>query len=265
MHNAAKYTEAGPRPGRRSPRGRDVVVEVRDDGMGIEPAEQESIFGMFVQLDTSLGRGAAGLGVGLTIARALVEMHGGSIGVEARGAARGRSSCRAADGVGGAAGRHRDRRSGEAARPGSPAARPPPASRKRAARGRRILVADDNVDFANSLANLLRLEGHQVRIAHDGRAALAAAGEQRPEVAFLDIGMPGLSGYELAASLRRDSATERIHLIAVTGWGQTSDKQRARDAGFDHHLVKPVDFDDILQLLATLPAPSGEPTPAAPT
>jgi signal transduction histidine kinase/ActR/RegA family two-component response regulator len=271
MHNAAKYTEAKGhiQVGVRR-EGSNVVVEVRDNGMGIAAAEQESIFGMFVQLDTSLGRGAAGLGVGLTIARQLVEMHGGSIGVESAGRGEGSvfrvvlptvsaGAAVAAPAIGG---------SGDASPAGlarGTASTTGAASETRSGCGRRILVADDNVDFANSLANLLRLEGHQVRIAHDGRAALAAAGEQRPEVAFLDIGMPGLSGYELAASLRRDSATERIHLIAVTGWGQTSDKQRARDAGFDHHLVKPVDFDDILQLLATLPAPSGEPTPAAPT
>jgi CheY-like chemotaxis protein/two-component sensor histidine kinase len=246
VHNAAKYTEAAGHVDvvlRRE--GAEVVVTVRDDGMGIEPAEQESIFGMFVQLDTSLGRGAAGLGVGLTIARRLVEMHGGSLGVESAGRGRGSTFRVALPTVAAPA----------------PAAAAEPAAPEAAsgAAARRVLVADDNVDFASSLARLLRLEGHEVAIAHDGDAALQAAAEAAPEIAFLDIGMPGLNGYQLAARLRADAATRGVHLVAVTGWGQESDKVRARDAGFDHHLVKPLDFGDVLKLLASLPASSGGP------
>ncbi|HEX2541058.1 MAG TPA: ATP-binding protein [Caldimonas sp.] len=249
LHNAAKYTPAGGRVevGVHQ-EGANVVVRVRDDGMGIDPSEQESIFGMFVQLDTSLGRGMAGLGVGLTIARQLVQMHGGTIAVESAGRGRGSTFQVVLPTIASPA---------EAA--ATPGARP-------AATGapRRVLVADDNVDFANSLANLFRLEGHAVRVAHDGQAAVAAVADFVPDVAFLDIGMPGLSGYDVAAQLRAGEATRGVHLVAVTGWGQSSDKERARAAGFDHHLVKPIDFANVVQLLATLPARTTVPTtPAA--
>jgi signal transduction histidine kinase/CheY-like chemotaxis protein len=246
LHNAAKYTAPGGQV-ELTVRGQGaaVSVSVRDDGVGIEKADQPAIFGMFVQLDTSLGRGAAGLGVGLTIAQQLVEMHGGSISVASEGAGRGSTFTVVLPTV--------------TAPLDAAAAAAPPAPRQPGAR-RLVLVADDNVDFANSFANLLRLEGHQVRIAHDGMAAAAAAAAAPvPDVAFLDIGMPGLSGYELAARFRSSVETRRMLLVAVSGWGQASDKERAREAGFDHHLVKPIEIGDVIDLLARAPAAGVEP------
>jgi CheY-like chemotaxis protein len=176
-------------------------------------------------------------------------MHGGAIGVESAGRGKGSTFQVVLPTMAGAA------------EPVLPATVRPVAGQA----PRRVLVADDNVDFANSLANLFRLEGHPVRIVHDGQAAFDVAAEFRPDVAFLDIGMPGLSGYELAARLRATDATRAIHLVAVTGWGQSSDKERAREAGFDHHLVKPVDFGEVVALLATLPSPTIEPSTRTPS
>ena len=121
--------------------------------------------------------------------------------------------------------------------------------------GRRLLVVDDNHDAANSLAMLLRLQGHEVVVAHDGYAALKVASESRPEMAFLDIGMPGMDGYELARRLRQQPGMEDVRLAAMTGWGQEEDRRRSREAGFDHHLVKPADPIVLQELLAALQRP----------
>ena len=240
LHNAARYTPRGgnvrlavrPQPGH-------VEVLVADDGIGIDPAQQALIFEMFAQVDTSLERGAAGLGVGLTIARQIVEMHDGAIRVDSPG-------------TGGGSVFAVTLPVAEAA-PAEPLAVPPASGNQRPTAAR-VLIADDNVDFSNSFGNLLRIEGHVVRVVHDGQAALAAAAEEPPDVAFLDIGMPGLNGYELASRLRAGSAARVPLLVAVTGWGQEADRRRARDAGFHQHLVKPIQIEQALALLR-MPGP----------
>ena len=237
LNNAAKYT----------PDGGDVTVtvaaadgwaevRVRDTGAGFAPDQLESVFVPFAQLTHSLERSHGGLGVGLALVRTLVELHGGTVAAASDGPGRG-----AAFVV----------RLPLTAAPLPPAA-PPPGPDARA--GRRVLVVDDNADAADSLSFLLEMFGHQVRTAHDGPAGLAAAAEFRPDVVFLDLGMPGMDGYQVAARLRGDPALSGVTLVALTGWGHDDDRRRTREAGFDHHLVKPVDADELRQLLAGGPA-----------
>ncbi|HEX4764184.1 MAG TPA: ATP-binding protein [Usitatibacter sp.] len=233
LNNAAKYTDPGGQILLSAAReGEDAVVRVRDNGVGLAPESLEQIFDMFVQVDRTLERSQAGLGVGLTLARRLVQLHEGSIEAHSDGAGRGSefvvrlplTFVRMADSPG----------TVEPARSGA---------------GRRVLLADDNVDFATSLGDLLSARGHEVRIAHDGAEALRAAEAFRPEVAFVDIGMPKVHGYEVARRMRASPGTARTLLVAVTGWGQENDRKRAREAGFDRHLVKPVDPGEIEAIL----------------
>lgn len=246
LNNSAKYTDPGGRIELAAAReGDEVVVSVRDNGIGLDPACIEQIFDMFVQVDRALDRTQAGLGVGLTLARRLVELHDGRI--EARSPGRGHGSefivrlpasfARMEQAPG-------SLRS-EASRPG----------------GRRVLLADDNEDFVDSMGALLASRGHEVRIAYNGAQALEMAREFRPEVAFLDIGMPRVHGYEVARRMRADPATARCLLVAVTGWGQENDRARARDAGFDRHLVKPVDPAEIAAILEAQAAGNAVLTP----
>jgi two-component system CheB/CheR fusion protein len=237
LDNAARYTQPGgcidlvvER------RGAEARVSVRDDGMGIPAEMLPKIFDLFVQVDRSLERSHGGLGIGLTLARSLVEMHEGRI--EARSDGPGKGSCFTvhlpvlellADPPG-------DGRDAESE--STPALR--------------ILVADDHRDGAESLGLLLGAEGHQVEIVHDGSSALGAARELRPDVALLDIGMPQLNGYDVAHALRAEPATQDICLIALTGWGQPEDRLRSAEAGFDHHLVKPVAWPDLLRVLGAV-------------
>jgi len=203
-----------------------AVVDVVDTGVGIDPAMQERVFELFEQGDKSLERGNTGLGIGLTLARQLVRLHGGTIGVSSRGIGQGATfwvrlpmtSERPAQ-----------------ASPSQAAARP-----ATSLVGRRVLLADDNVDFTASLQAALEASGMTVTAVHDGRTALARARERPFDAAVLDIGMPGLNGYELARTLRSEPASARLVLFAVSGWGQASDKERAAAAGFDRHFVKPV-------------------------
>jgi signal transduction histidine kinase/ActR/RegA family two-component response regulator len=250
LHNAAKFTRPGgdirislePRPGA-------VVARVEDNGIGIALDRQAAIFDMFVQLDKSLERGAAGLGVGLTIAKQLVELHGGTISVRSAGPGTGSTFEVMLPAIAAPAARSVRSVPPVASVAPAPTASPAPDGGA-ATSGRTVLVADDNIDFANSLADLLRREGHVVRVVHDGQAALQAAAESLPDAAFLDIGMPVVNGYELAARLRRHHPAAPLLLVAVTGWGQEADRRRVREAGFDHHLVKPIDLRDALMLLA---------------
>ena len=229
LHNAAKYTGTGGYITLSlAHEGDEAVVRVRDNGIGLAPESLASIFDMFVQVDRSLERAQAGLGVGLTLSRQLVTLHGGSLGVKSEGAGKG-SEFTVRLPMAGAALSAPDER-GRRAHPGQK---------------RRILLADDNFDFANSLAEVLEARGHEVRVAHDGAEALAAAAGFNPDFAFLDIGMPKVHGYEVARRLRDMPATSECVLVAVTGWGQEDDRRRAREAGFDRHLVKPVDPAEI--------------------
>jgi two-component system, sensor histidine kinase len=234
LNNAAKYTEPGGRIA-LSATVHDGCVEVTivDNGIGIDPQMLPQVFEMFTQAETFLERGQGGLGVGLALARKLVEMHGGTIGASSEGAGRG-STFTVRLPLSGSA----HTLAGDID-PAAPAV----------ARAHRILVVDDNHDFAMSLAMILREMGHEVRVEHDGTAGLHTAETFRPTIAFLDIGMPGMSGYELARVLRSRCSRREVALVAVTGWGQDADKARAREAGFDQHLVKPLDPAAIPSLL----------------
>ncbi|VXB94068.1 putative Histidine kinase [Massilia sp. 9I] len=239
LTNACKYTPPG---GVVSLSGSveagEVLVAVRDTGMGIPPDALESVFDMFSQVSQNIGRAQGGLGIGLALVRSLVQMHGGSI-------------VAASSGVG--LGSTFTLRLPLAARQGDDAAAPAeaPAAAGPAA-GLRILVADDNVDAATMLAAVLDARGHRVTLAHDGRAALALAEQGNFELLILDVGMPGLSGYELAREVRKLPHLDKALLAAHTGWGAEHDRSEAHAAGFDAHLTKPAGLDEIDALLGRL-------------
>ena len=234
LNNAAKYTNRG---GRVSLAARadehNLIIHVADNGIGIAPDMLNHVFEMFVQVDSTLERTNAGLGVGLSLARKLVELHGGNI--EARSAGIGRGSEFVV-------------RLPIVVEPEMPAKTIPAAFIS--AETYRILLADDNVDFVNSIGALLSAMGHSVVITHNGPDALTAAARFCPDYAFLDIGLPQMSGYDLARGIRRLSCGPMTMLIAVTGWGQEKDRQLAFEAGFDHHMVKPVRFEQIEEILS---------------
>ncbi|HEV7578414.1 MAG TPA: hybrid sensor histidine kinase/response regulator, partial [Caldimonas sp.] len=240
--NAAKFSS----PERRIAidlrrEGATASVAVEDDGVGIPAELQGRIFERFVQGEQALQRASGGLGLGLAIARNLVELHGGAIAVASEGAGRGARftvTLPVADAA-----------TESVADVPAPPAAPTPAP---SAGPARLLLVDDNDDAAESLALVLRLEGHEVRTAADGDAALALLDEFSPEAAILDIGLPTMNGYELAGALRADPRTRGIVLIALTGYGRAPDRKRAFDAGFDEHLVKPVEFDVLLLRLSEL-------------
>ena len=225
-----------------------VMVSVRDDGIGMAPETLPQAFDLFVQAERSYDRGRGGLGIGLTVARRLIELHGG--GIEARSAGLGQGSelvvrlpvlppmksPTSAQPEG-----SQDAEGGTTAGPALFTA---------AGARRRVLVVDDNVDTAESLSLLLRLRGYEVEIAYDGPAALKRAASFHPEAVLLDIGLPGLDGYQVASRLRRRRRTAKVLLVALTGYGQEEDQRRSQEAGFDHHLTKPVDPRVIYELLA---------------
>jgi two-component system CheB/CheR fusion protein len=235
LSNAAKYTDPGGSvelsAGRR---GRDIVFRVRDTGMGIPPHMLPHIFELFRQGDQSLDRTHGGLGIGLTLVRKLVEMHGGAVRARSAGLGKGSEFLVRLP--------HRDGGPGPAV--------VAPAVGKRISRLLKVLVVDDNHDAARSLATLLRLWGHDVRVAYDGPAALEAAQSEHFEMIFLDIGLPGMDGYQVAEQLRRDNKLNDCVLVALTGYGQEEARSRSRNAGFDRHLTKPVDPAELQSLLA---------------
>lgn len=239
LHNAAKYTPAGGHLRILAWReGDSAVISVRDDGIGIPDHAALLIFDMFSQVGASIDRAQGGLGIGLSLARRLVQLHGGSIDLVRDGAERGsRFDIRlplARPAVQNA--------------PGPTAVPPAPIP----ARGLRVLVVDDNVDAADMLSELMQVTGHSTVVANDGARALELAADFHPEVAFLDIGMPGMNGYELARQLRRMAGLKHIVLVALTGWGDDKDRARSKAAGFDHHLIKPAKLDAVEALLAGL-------------
>jgi CheY-like chemotaxis protein/anti-sigma regulatory factor (Ser/Thr protein kinase) len=214
--------------------GPEVVVSVRDQGEGIAPGMLERIFDMFVQESSTTHR-ESGLGVGLALVKGLVELHGGT--VEARSPGRNKGS------------EFRLRLPvGRGVTP--PAGQPSVDAAAGNNRMRRVLIADDNRDAAQTLALLLQMGGHQVTVAHDGDEALRLATRDRPEVVVLDIGMPKLNGYEVASRLRAEPWSGKLTLVAVTGWGQAEDRKRALESGFDQHFTKPIDPKALLQLMA---------------
>ncbi|HVH05516.1 MAG TPA: ATP-binding protein, partial [Myxococcota bacterium] len=238
LNNAAKYTERGGHV-RLSVdrRGAEVQVAVKDDGIGIPSDLVPVVFEMFVQVDRSLERTRGGLGIGLTIAKRLVEMHGGTLEASSAGIGAGSEFT--------------------VRLPAAPEPRaegdPGDAGRGNAARTkRRILVVDDNVDAAQSLAMMLEIAGHATHLAFDGAEAVDVAGAVRPEVILMDIGMPRLNGYDACRRIRSEPWGGGIVMVALTGWGQTDDRLRSEEAGFDHHLVKPVEPAALEALLARL-------------
>jgi PAS domain S-box-containing protein len=213
-------------------RGREAVIRVRDDGAGISPEALGSVFDLFVQGDQSLARSQGGLGVGLTVAKRITELHGGTIQAHSEGLGRGSEFVVTLPLA-----------AGSANQAALGAARSTPD-----AIARRILVVDDNEDAAQALAVLLRISGHDVSTAHGGEAALRLALSLRPDFLLLDLGMPGMDGYEVARRLRQDRG-QRLRLIAVSGYGTEADRRRSEAAGFDHHLTKPVNLTALLALL----------------
>lgn len=246
LTNAAKYT---PRCGRIELKvtaaTAGVLIRVTDTGIGFEPAKAPALFEMFCKTGGDNEGSEEGLGIGLSLVKGLVELHGGSVQAESAG-----------KGLGAAF---------TITLPGSvilPAA-PPAAIQENATssseRPARILIADDNRDAADSLGMLLRLAGHEVHVAHSGGQAIAMARQCRPDIAILDIGMPDISGYDVARSARNEDWGRSVFLIALTGWGQAGDKEKAHGAGFDRHLTKPVDAELVTEavsaFLATRSAP----------
>ncbi len=239
LTNAAKYTdpEGHIRLTARC-EGDEIIIRVSDTGIGISAEALPRIFAMFSQIPSARDRSEGGLGIGLALTKGLVELHGGKIEAHSPGLGRGSEFIvrlprkHAAETSSGA--------------PTSVADSHPLARR-------RVLIADDNRDAADTLAELLRMEGHHVKLAHDGPGALAVFGAFHPEIVLLDIGMPGLSGYEVARKMRQSDPGSGVRLIAITGWGQENDKERAFAAGFDYHLTKPVDLRRMSELIQREP------------
>jgi len=241
LGNAAKYTERGGRIELTcEPHGAEVEIRVRDNGIGIPAELLPRIFDLFTQLDRRTDHSASGLGIGLALVRRLVEMHGGSISALSAGAGAGSEFVIRLPLLL----RDEDMRVHDEFHAQDRDTRAPP---------RRILLADDNPDALESLAMVLRLRGHEVYSARNGAAALETAALHMPEVALLDIGMPLVDGYEVARRIRAQEWGKAITLVALTGWGQESDRRRSVEAGFDAHLVKPLDLDKLADVLAQLP------------
>jgi PAS domain S-box-containing protein len=242
LTNSAKYTEANGHiwlSARRE--GDDAVLRVSDDGIGIAPDMLPHVFELFVQADHASTRAQGGLGIGLTLVKNLAQLHGGTIEAYSAGLGKGceftvrlplllRQSSESNEEAGA-----EQKHNTETLRS-----------------GHRLLIVDDNQDAAESLALLLRLQGHEVRVAHDGPSALATATSCLPHMVFLDIGMPGMDGYEVARRMREQPGLKTVVLAALTGWGQQEDRRRTFEAGFDHHLVKPLEAKTLERLLDQL-------------
>ena len=238
LNNAAKYTDEGGHIWLSlQQEGAEAVLQVRDSGVGIAPDLMPRIFTLFTQAERSLARSQGGLGIGLALVQRLVEMHGGRVEVSSTLGKGSQFVVRL---------------------PLVPAAAAntptPPKAANPTGPSLRMLVVDDNVDETESLAMLMRELGHDVRTAHDGPTALEAALDHRPHMVLLDIGLPGLDGYEVAKRMRQQPVLQSAVLVAMTGYGRESDRQRAQEAGFDHHLVKPAYFEQMQRILASVSA-----------
>jgi PAS domain S-box-containing protein len=236
LTNSAKYTERGGSILLRAERrDGDVIVSVRDTGIGIPAEALSHVFDMFSQVDRGLERARDGLGIGLALVKGLVQMHGGTVTAESQGPGTGSTFT--------------------ITLPVLPSSTPsldaPPQSPPLAVPSRRILVVDDNRDAADSMASMLELMGQEVQTVYSGAEAIAAAASFQPAVILMDIGMPGLNGYEATQQIRAQASGQSVKVIAVTGWGQEQDRTRSRDAGCDGHLVKPVDVAELESLLRT--------------
>src|SRR5688572_10740500 len=239
LHNAAKYTgEGGHIELAFRQNGASAEIQVRDSGIGISQESMPRIFELFTQIPSERASTGGGLGIGLALVRALVELHGGEISAASDGLERGSAFTVRLPLFAEEAAGNRDDQSVDQGEPVMQVRR-------------NILIADDNQDALESLALMLRLEGHEVHCASDGEEALALAGLRRPEIVVLDVGMPKLDGCEVARRIRAESWGRDAVLVALTGWGQEADRRRSREAGFDMHLVKPVDPATICDMLVT--------------
>ena len=239
LNNACKYTEPGGRIWLNAERqGREVVVSVRDTGIGIPPDSLGSIFSMFTQIEPLSTRSQGGLGIGLTLVKRLVEMHGGSVEAHSEGSGMGSEFVVRLPVV--------------VDSPEAPQG--PDMTGNQLAAGHRILVVDDNRDSADSLATLLKITGNVTHTAYDGEEAVSAVEQFEPEVVLLDIGLPKLNGYDACRRIRQQWPDRKILMVALTGWAQEEDRRRSKDAGFDDHMVKPLDLAALTKLLASLPA-----------
>jgi len=237
--NAAKFTNPGGRIELNARREhRNLIVSVRDNGQGMTPEMIPHLFTLFSQANTALERSEGGLGIGLALVRGLVALHGGSVEAHSDGLGRG-SEFRVSLPVVAPMPERVSQSAGQASEPPAPL---------------RVLIADDNRDGADSCATLLEVTGHTVKTAYDGREAFELAEQFHPDVALLDIGMPKLNGYELAHLIRGEPWGGTVVLVAITGWGQDEDRRRALAAGFDHHLVKPIDPNQLDVLLRNIGA-----------
>ena len=244
LNNAAKYTESGGRICLTGTKKEgNAVITVRDNGIGIAPEVLPRIFEMFTQVGRTTGGSQSGLGIGLTLVRRLVQMHDGAISVHSDGPGQGSEFIISLPVYDSQTPTEAGTAVSEPSETLAPKSGPI-----------RILVVDDNHDSADSLGLLLKLVGNEVRIVHDGQDAVDTANEFQPRVVLLDIGLPTLNGYEAARKIREQPSGKQAVMIAVTGWGEAVDRQRSKQAGFDHHLVKPVDFDALTALLATVEA-----------
>jgi PAS domain S-box-containing protein len=248
LNNACKFTDKGGRVwlsvGEESGQ---AVLKVRDNGIGIAAENLPRLFDMFAQVDTSLERSRDGLGIGLTLVKTLVEMHGGAVEVRSDGLGHGTEFTVRLPIV--------------ADTPETRSA--PPVKEPVSSAPRRILIVDDSRDGAESLAMLLELAGHETHQAHDGLDAIEAAERFRPDAVLLDIGLPRLNGYEACRRIRKEPWGKDLVLVALTGWGQEEDRQQSHDAGFDAHMVKPVDYNVLLDFLASLPSRKSTRSPAS--
>jgi PAS domain S-box-containing protein len=238
LNNACKFTSQDGRIWLTVEReGPHAVIRVRDTGIGIAAEQLPGIFKMFTQVDTSLERSRGGLGIGLTLVKNLVEMHDGTVEACSPGIGKGTEFAV---------------RLPVLTEPPMPPPREPTGVKQAARVKRRILVVDDNQDSAHSLALLLKLAGHEAHIANDGVEAVEAAAKFQPDAILLDIGLPKLNGYEAARRIREQRGEKGLVIVALTGWGQEEDRRRSKEAGFDAHMVKPVDHDALAKLLEEL-------------
>ena len=239
LNNACKFTDKGGRISLTVERDGDQArIRVRDNGVGVAADQLPHLFEMFVQADTSLERSRDGLGIGLTLVKTLVEMHGGSVDARSDGLGRGSEF------------EVRLPVLADSAQPAPVAIANQPLTAVR----RRVLIVDDSEDGAESLAMLLQIGGHETHKAHDGISAIEAAERLRPDAILLDIGLPRLNGYEVCRRIRQTTWGKELTIVALTGWGQEEDRDRSTDAGFNAHMVKPVDHDVLMKLIASLPS-----------
>ena len=238
LNNAIKFTEDGGTISITAERqAHELVLRVKDTGVGITPDLLPRIFDLFTQGDRSLDRSRDGLGIGLTLSRRLVELHGGTIEAHSEGLGKGSEFVVRLPAL---------------LQVSPPDDAPAPAGAPQELRPLRVLVVDDSEDTAEMMTALLEMDGHEIQVAHSGPAALETAAAFRPDVVLLDIGLPGLDGYQVAQRLRGDPNLKDVTLIAASGYGQEADLHRSREVGFDRHLVKPVDPRELRELLAEI-------------